>query len=219
MPVSSKRRSARKRSRSIRGLSKESLSTVGKKHENLTECTSYEVESVEPTRQKIRRKDQHDYNDDSLQQQQQHDHCVPQKEHRIKETISSLQLDNSQQQQAVSTFQILDVLPECMIGACFFEGYLDSMEIITSLSLVSKGMRQIGRETVKSLDLRKCTKLCPDDLKTLVNTFYNLTVRFLSIFFNPHFVLSTHVSNHYLLLLGYERTLILVIHDNFQMII
>ena len=178
MPASSKRRSGQKRSRTtIRELSTETLS-VGKHNscKNLTECTSYEVESVEPTR--IRRKDKHDYNDDSSQQ---HDHCVPHKEHPFQETISPFKLDTchqyQQQPKSLSTLQTLDVLPDCIIGACFFEGYLDTMEIITSISLVSQRMRQIGRETVKSLDLRKCPKLRPDDLKILVNTFYNLTVR------------------------------------------
>lgn len=74
-------------------------------------------------------------------------------------------------------FNLLDMLPDDMIGACFFSGYLTQFEVVVGPSCVSNRMRRVAQHTVKALDLSK-RNLSTDDIGSIVSRFANLSVRF-----------------------------------------
>lgn len=74
---------------------------------------------------------------------------------------------------------IVEALPDDLLGAIFFGGFVDSLEVINTTSCISKGAMALAQTQVKMLDLRKCSKLTSAKLSFLVNRFPHLQVSFL----------------------------------------
>jgi hypothetical protein len=53
----------------------------------------------------------------------------------------------------------LEMLPDEVLGKCFFSGFVNSIDIITNVTMVSKRTRQVANKSVKMLDLRALPKL------------------------------------------------------------
>ena len=73
---------------------------------------------------------------------------------------------------------IVKALPDDILGAIFFGGFVDSLEVINTTSCISKGAMALAQTQVKMLDLRKCSKLTSAKLSFLVNRFPHLQVSF-----------------------------------------
>lgn len=69
----------------------------------------------------------------------------------------------------------LDKLSDDMLGRCLFNGFLDTFET-SRLMACSKRIREVGRNQVQRLDLRKCGRLTTDQVEHLASSFENLTV-------------------------------------------
>ncbi|KAI2492232.1 F-box and leucine-rich repeat protein 13 [Fragilaria crotonensis] len=69
---------------------------------------------------------------------------------------------------------IVEALPDDLLGAIFFGGFVDSLEVINTTSCISKGTMALAQTQVKMLDLRKCSKLTSAKLSFLVNRFPHL---------------------------------------------
>ena len=72
---------------------------------------------------------------------------------------------------------LVEILPDDVVGAIFFGGYVDSLEVLNNTSCLSKGAMKLAETQVKMLDLRKCSKLKSAKLSFLVNRFPQLEVR------------------------------------------
>lgn len=70
---------------------------------------------------------------------------------------------------------VTEALPDDLLSKCFFGGFLNSIDIIRSLSCVNKRLRKVA-QLVKLLDLRSCKRLRPVDTSNLVNRFQKLSV-------------------------------------------
>uniref|UniRef100_A0A7S1VJW9 F-box domain-containing protein n=1 Tax=Grammatophora oceanica TaxID=210454 RepID=A0A7S1VJW9_9STRA len=70
---------------------------------------------------------------------------------------------------------VIEFLPDEVVAKVFFSGFMDSIEIIRTLSVVSKRLNKIAHSTVNMLDLRGCTSLTPIDTSSLVSRYSNLT--------------------------------------------
>lgn len=53
----------------------------------------------------------------------------------------------------------LDMLPDEVLGHAFFSGYVNSIDITTKITMLSKRTRQVANKSVKMLDLRALPKL------------------------------------------------------------
>eukprot|EP00978_Attheya_sp_CCMP212_P021018 scaffold60871_cov48-Attheya_sp.AAC.5 len=74
-----------------------------------------------------------------------------------------------------SIHSALDVLPDEVLSKIFFDGYVDSTEVIKNLSCVSKRFRSVAQETVLQLDLSRFEKIQPQNVASVVSRFHNLT--------------------------------------------
>ena len=71
---------------------------------------------------------------------------------------------------------IVEALPDDLLGAIFFGGFVDSLEVVNTTSCISKGAMALAETHVKMLDLRKCSKLTSAKLSFVVNRFPHLQV-------------------------------------------
>lgn len=69
----------------------------------------------------------------------------------------------------------LEILPDDVLGNVFFSGYVNSIDILTNVSLVCKKFRQIAHSSVKLLDLRALPKLEASDVASIVARHGNLS--------------------------------------------
>jgi len=69
---------------------------------------------------------------------------------------------------------LLRLLPDDMVGTIFFGGFVNSLEVVKTVSCVSKEMQELAKTQVKMLDLRKCPNLT--NLAFIVKRFPHLTV-------------------------------------------
>jgi hypothetical protein len=68
-------------------------------------------------------------------------------------------------------------LPDDILAKIFFGGYVNTMEVIQSVSCVSKQLQRVAHEAVKLLDLRACTPaLKVENVASLVKRFKNVSV-------------------------------------------
>mmetsp|Transcript_24462 Transcript_24462/g.36469 ORF Transcript_24462/g.36469 Transcript_24462/m.36469 type:complete len:628 (+) Transcript_24462:132-2015(+) len=80
-----------------------------------------------------------------------------------------------QHPQSEASTSYLDVLPDSVLAKILYDGYLDTMSIVSKSSLVSKRWFNVAKETVTKLDLRRCSRLRPCDVTMLVKRYTNLT--------------------------------------------
>jgi len=71
----------------------------------------------------------------------------------------------------------LEELPDSLIAHCLFSGYLNTNDIIKTLTKVNKHLRDIARTSVTLLDLRRYTNITPTHMERIVSRFKNLSVR------------------------------------------
>ena len=71
----------------------------------------------------------------------------------------------------------LEELPDSLIAHCLFSGYLNTNDIIKTLTKVNKHLRDIARTSVTLLDLRRYTNITPMHMERIVSRFKNLSVR------------------------------------------
>jgi hypothetical protein len=71
---------------------------------------------------------------------------------------------------------VTEALPDDLLSKCFFGGFLNSLDIVRSLSCVNKRLQTVAQSTVKLLDLRSCKSLRAVDTSNLVSRFRNLSV-------------------------------------------
>lgn len=69
----------------------------------------------------------------------------------------------------------IEMLPDEVLGKCFFSGFVNSMDIITSVTYVSKRTTEVAHKSVKMLDLRALPKLTAADIQTFVRRHANLS--------------------------------------------
>lgn len=70
---------------------------------------------------------------------------------------------------------IFEMLPDSVLSKCFFDGYLNTVSVMKSLSCVSKRTQAVARETVKMLDLSRYLNLGVGDIETVAFRFPNLS--------------------------------------------
>jgi hypothetical protein len=78
-------------------------------------------------------------------------------------------------------------LPDDILAKIFFGGYVNTMEVIQSVSCVSKQLQRVAQEAVKMLDLRACTPaLKAEHVSSLVKRFKNVSVSSILFFHLVH---------------------------------
>jgi hypothetical protein len=63
----------------------------------------------------------------------------------------------------------LEMLPDEVIGKIFFSGFVNSIDIITNVTMVSKRTRRVANKSVKMLDLRALPKLEASHVAAIVS--------------------------------------------------
>lgn len=69
----------------------------------------------------------------------------------------------------------IEMLPDEVLGKCFFSGFVNSMDIIANMTYVSKRTTEVARKSVKMLDLRALPQLTAADIQTIVRRHANLS--------------------------------------------
>lgn len=69
----------------------------------------------------------------------------------------------------------LDMLPDEVVGQCFFSGFVNSIDIIQNVTMVSKRTRQVANKSVKMLDLRALPKLEASNVASIVARHGNVS--------------------------------------------
>lgn len=70
----------------------------------------------------------------------------------------------------------LELLPDEVLGMCFFSGFVDSIDIITNVANVSKRTSQVASKSVKMLDLRALPKLKASHVASIASRHGNLSL-------------------------------------------
>ena len=79
-----------------------------------------------------------------------------QDQQRIRQRIAQMPV---KEQQDVPQPSPLEMLPDEVLGTCFFSGFVNTIDIITNVTMVSKRTREVAAKSVKMLDLRALPKL------------------------------------------------------------
>jgi len=69
----------------------------------------------------------------------------------------------------------LEMLPDEVLGKIFFSGFVNSIDIITNVTMVSKRTRQVANKSVKMLDLRALPKLEAHHVAAIVGRHGNVS--------------------------------------------
>lgn len=101
------------------------------------------------------------YNDSPVQQQQQQ--------------VGSTTTASREQAQVQTICNPLEMLSDDLLGNVFFSGYVNSIDIVKSITMVSKRTKQVAHKSVKMLDLRKLPNLQANDVAAIVKRHGNLS--------------------------------------------
>lgn len=77
--------------------------------------------------------------------------------------------------QPTTTSSPLEMLSDDILGSIFFSGYVNSLDILTNVTMVSRRTRQVAYKSVKMLDLRALPKLEARDVATIVSRHGNIS--------------------------------------------
>lgn len=69
----------------------------------------------------------------------------------------------------------IEMLPDEVLGQAFCSGFVNSIEIIKNVTMVSKRTRQVANKSVKMLDLRALPNLEASDVASIVSRHGNLS--------------------------------------------